>query len=202
MRLAQTAAYNRRVAIDFAVQRLEIGDVILIDPPDQGPQVEAKVVRAIDRTDKRCASRCAWRDARTSSRSGPPASWSRSCAVRDSPAAMTPSHARGTRRALWSASGGVLVGIGVPAHAAARCRGARCSLPFRAEPHTTGRGPRLRASNGPARRSAPSRRQLPTSGPWSRMHEGAGLRRGRRPRRRRSRAASRSGRRPEGTRSR
>ena len=39
------------MAIDFAVQRLEIGDVILIDAPEQGPQVEAKVVRGIDRTD-------------------------------------------------------------------------------------------------------------------------------------------------------
>ena len=39
------------MAIDFAVQRLEIGDVILVDLPDQESQVEAKVVREIDRTD-------------------------------------------------------------------------------------------------------------------------------------------------------
>ena len=40
------------MAIDVAVQRLEIGDVILIDLPDLGPQVEAKVVRPIDRADE------------------------------------------------------------------------------------------------------------------------------------------------------
>jgi hypothetical protein len=39
------------MAIEFAVQRLEIGDVILIDGPEPGPQVEAKVVRAITRTE-------------------------------------------------------------------------------------------------------------------------------------------------------
>jgi len=39
------------MAIDFAVQRLEIGDVVLIDLPDQGEQVEAKVVRPVVRTD-------------------------------------------------------------------------------------------------------------------------------------------------------
>jgi hypothetical protein len=40
------------VAIDVAVQRLEIGDVVLIDLPDLAPQVEAKVVRPIDRADE------------------------------------------------------------------------------------------------------------------------------------------------------
>ena len=39
------------VAIDFAVQRLEIGDVILLGLPEQS-DVEAKVVRPIDRTDE------------------------------------------------------------------------------------------------------------------------------------------------------
>jgi hypothetical protein len=39
------------MAIEFAVQRLEIGDVILIDGPESGPQIEAKVVRAITRTE-------------------------------------------------------------------------------------------------------------------------------------------------------
>ena len=39
------------MAIDFAVQRLEIGDVILVDLPEQESQVEAKVVREIVRTD-------------------------------------------------------------------------------------------------------------------------------------------------------
>lgn len=39
------------MAIEYVVQRLEVGDVVLIDLPEQGGEVEAKVVRAIDRTD-------------------------------------------------------------------------------------------------------------------------------------------------------
>jgi hypothetical protein len=39
------------MAIEVEVQRLEIGDVVLIDLPDQPREVEAKVVRGIDRTD-------------------------------------------------------------------------------------------------------------------------------------------------------
>jgi len=40
------------MAIDAAVQRLEIGDVILIRLPEQQEsEVEAKVVRKIDRTE-------------------------------------------------------------------------------------------------------------------------------------------------------
>jgi hypothetical protein len=39
------------MAIEFEVQRLQIGDVILADPPEQGGEVEATVVRDIDRTD-------------------------------------------------------------------------------------------------------------------------------------------------------
>ena len=39
------------MAMDYEVQRLELGDVVLIDLDDQEGQVEAKVVRAIDRTD-------------------------------------------------------------------------------------------------------------------------------------------------------
>ncbi len=39
------------MAMEFAVQRLEIGDVILLDLPEQGGEVEATVVRGIDRTD-------------------------------------------------------------------------------------------------------------------------------------------------------
>ena len=39
------------MAIDVTVQRLEIGDVLLIDVPDDERQVEATVVRDIDRTD-------------------------------------------------------------------------------------------------------------------------------------------------------
>jgi hypothetical protein len=40
------------MAIEFVAQRLEIGDVILIDLPAQGGEVEATVVREIDRTDR------------------------------------------------------------------------------------------------------------------------------------------------------
>ena len=39
------------MAIDFAVQRLQIGDVVLADVPEYGGKVEATVVRQIDRTE-------------------------------------------------------------------------------------------------------------------------------------------------------
>jgi hypothetical protein len=39
------------MSIELLVQRLEIGDVVLIDLPDLERQVEATVVRDIDRTD-------------------------------------------------------------------------------------------------------------------------------------------------------
>ena len=39
------------MAIEFEVQRLQIGDVIVADLPEQGGEVEATVVRDIDRTD-------------------------------------------------------------------------------------------------------------------------------------------------------
>jgi len=39
------------MAIAVAVQRLEIGDVLLIDVPEEERQVEATVVADIDRTD-------------------------------------------------------------------------------------------------------------------------------------------------------
>jgi hypothetical protein len=39
------------MAMEYEVQRLEIGDVVLINLPEQGEEVEAKVTRAIDRTD-------------------------------------------------------------------------------------------------------------------------------------------------------
>jgi hypothetical protein len=40
------------MAIELVAQRLELGDVVLIDVPGQGGEVEAKVVREIDRTDR------------------------------------------------------------------------------------------------------------------------------------------------------
>jgi hypothetical protein len=39
------------MAIEFAVQRLQIGDVVLVSLPEQDEQVEARVVRDIDRTE-------------------------------------------------------------------------------------------------------------------------------------------------------
>jgi hypothetical protein len=40
------------MTMEYVVQRLEMGDVLLIDLPEHGGEVEAKVVRAIDRTDR------------------------------------------------------------------------------------------------------------------------------------------------------
>ena len=39
------------MAMDYDVQRLELGDVVLIDLDDETGPVEAKVVRSIERTD-------------------------------------------------------------------------------------------------------------------------------------------------------
>jgi hypothetical protein len=44
--------YTRLVAMEYVVQRLEIGDVVLIDLHEQAGKVEATVVRSIDRTDR------------------------------------------------------------------------------------------------------------------------------------------------------
>ena len=38
------------MAMEYAVQRLAMGDVVLIELPEQAGQVEAKVVAPIDRT--------------------------------------------------------------------------------------------------------------------------------------------------------
>ena len=38
------------MAMEYDVQRLQMNDVVLIDLPEHGGEVEAKVVRAIDRT--------------------------------------------------------------------------------------------------------------------------------------------------------
>ena len=40
------------MAIEFEVQRLQVGDVILVDLPEHCGEVEAKVVREIDRIDR------------------------------------------------------------------------------------------------------------------------------------------------------
>jgi len=45
------------MAMEYDVQRLQMNDVVLIDLPEHEGEVEAKVVRAIDRTDtvrRRC----------------------------------------------------------------------------------------------------------------------------------------------------
>ena len=39
------------MAIEVVAQRLELCDVVLVSPPGQDEQVEARVVRDIDRTD-------------------------------------------------------------------------------------------------------------------------------------------------------
>jgi hypothetical protein len=39
------------MAMEFVVQRLGIGDVVLLELPERGEKVEATVVREIDRTD-------------------------------------------------------------------------------------------------------------------------------------------------------
>jgi hypothetical protein len=39
------------MAIEFVAQRLEMGDVVLLSLPGEEREVEATVVRAIDRTD-------------------------------------------------------------------------------------------------------------------------------------------------------
>ena len=39
------------MAIEVEVQRLELGDVVLVQLPGQGAEVEAMVVRGIDRTE-------------------------------------------------------------------------------------------------------------------------------------------------------
>jgi hypothetical protein len=43
--------YRPHMAMDVAVQRLEVGDVVLSDFPEQGGEVEATVVDDIARTD-------------------------------------------------------------------------------------------------------------------------------------------------------
>lgn len=40
------------MAIEMVAQRLELGDVVLIDLPEQGGEVEAKVAREIERTQR------------------------------------------------------------------------------------------------------------------------------------------------------
>jgi len=40
------------MAMQYVVQRLEMGDVVLIEFPGEEREVEAKVVRPIDRTDR------------------------------------------------------------------------------------------------------------------------------------------------------
>jgi hypothetical protein len=51
MPAATRTTYDPLMAIDVEVQRLQLGDVVLADLPGQDGEVEAKVVREIDRTD-------------------------------------------------------------------------------------------------------------------------------------------------------
>ena len=41
------------MAMEYAVQRLQMGDVVLIDLPEEGGEVEARVVQPIDRTERK-----------------------------------------------------------------------------------------------------------------------------------------------------
>ena len=64
--VAMHASTLGRMAMEHDVQRLELGDVVLVDLEDGAGEVEAKVARAIDRTDTTVRVRCESRDARTS----------------------------------------------------------------------------------------------------------------------------------------
>jgi hypothetical protein len=50
LRFDSAPKYTPLMAMEYVVQRLEMGDVLLIDLPEQGGEVEAKVVEPIDRT--------------------------------------------------------------------------------------------------------------------------------------------------------
>jgi hypothetical protein len=54
------------MAIEVVAHRLELGDVVLVSPPEQDEQVEAWVVRDIDRTES------AWRPKQPEKELGPP----------------------------------------------------------------------------------------------------------------------------------
>jgi hypothetical protein len=65
------------MAVEFVAQRLEIGDVVLVSLPEQDEKVEATVIRDIDRTETTVRVMLRATVAKTSSRSGLAASWSR-----------------------------------------------------------------------------------------------------------------------------
>jgi hypothetical protein len=69
------------MAIEFVAQRLEIGDVVVIALPEEEGEVQATVVRDVDRTDTTVRATLRVADAKTSSRSGLSASLSPSSAV-------------------------------------------------------------------------------------------------------------------------
>jgi hypothetical protein len=51
MPVATGNSYDCLMAIEVEVQRLQLGDVVLADLPEQDEELEAKVVRGIDRTE-------------------------------------------------------------------------------------------------------------------------------------------------------
>jgi hypothetical protein len=69
------------MAMEYVVQRLEMGDVLLIDLPEQGEEVEAKVMEPIDRTKTTVRVSLRVEGVRTSSRSGLSARRSPLCVV-------------------------------------------------------------------------------------------------------------------------
>jgi hypothetical protein len=62
--LQQASAYHLLMAMEYTVQRLQIGDVILADFDDAEQKVEATVVRDVERTEEtvRVTLRAAGRD--------------------------------------------------------------------------------------------------------------------------------------------
>jgi hypothetical protein len=50
LRFDSAPEYTPLMAMDYVVERLEMGDVVLIDLPELGGEVEAKVVEPIDQT--------------------------------------------------------------------------------------------------------------------------------------------------------
>ena len=68
--LLHSPEYTRGMAMQIEVERLEIEDVVLIDLPELGGEVEAKVVRPIDRTETTVRVSLEVEGLRTSSRSG------------------------------------------------------------------------------------------------------------------------------------
>ena len=80
--------YTRLMAMEYAVQRLEMGDVALIDLPGQGGEVEARVMRVIERTETAVRVLLRVEGREDFVKSGRSTRWSPSCAAPERPAAI------------------------------------------------------------------------------------------------------------------